>query len=72
MAFYPVFLSIVFVVRNQSAHTQKILADAASCIASLVSDYEIIIVDNASDDDSISVLKALTGKTDSPICKYMR
>lgn len=66
MAFYPVFLSIVFVVRNQSAHTQKILADAASCIASLVSDYEIIIVDNASDDDSISVLKALTGENGLP------
>lgn len=66
MAFFPVFLSIVFVVRNQSAHTQKILSDAASCIASLVSDYEIIIVDNASDDDSISVLKTLTGENGLP------
>jgi len=66
MAFYPVFLSIVFVVRNQSAHTQKILSDAASCIASLVSDYDIIIVDNASDDDSISVLKTLTGENGLP------
>lgn len=66
MAFYPVFLSIVFVVRNQSTHTQKILSDAASCIASLVSDYEIIIVDNASDDDSISVLKTLTGENGFP------
>lgn len=66
MAFFPVFLSIVFVVRNQSAHTQKILSDAASCIASLVSDYEIIIVDNASDDDSISVLKTLTAENGLP------
>jgi len=66
MAFFPVFLSIVFVVRNQSAHTEKILSDAASCIASLVSDYEIIIVDNASDDDSLSVLKTLTGKNGLP------
>ena len=70
--YYPVFLSIVLVVRNQPSHIEKILSDAASCIASLVSDYEIIIVDNASDDESISVLKTLTGKTDSPICKYMR
>ncbi|UUZ73819.1 glycosyltransferase [Polaromonas sp. P1(28)-8] len=62
MAFYPVFLSVVFVVHNQSAHTEKILTDAASCIASLVSDYELIIVDNASDDDSVSVLKTLTGE----------
>lgn len=66
MPFFPVFLSIVFVVRNQSAHTEKILSDAASCIASLVSDYEIIIVDNASDDDSISVLKTLTGENGLP------
>ena len=66
MKFFPVFLSIVFVVRNQSAHTEKILSDAASCIASLVSDYEIIIVDNASDDDSISVLKTLTGENGLP------
>ena len=33
----------------------------ASCIVALVSDYDIIIVDNASDDDSIFVLKTLTG-----------
>lgn len=66
MAFFPVFLSIVFVVRNQSAHTQKMLSEAASCIASLVSDYEIIIVDNASDDDSISVLKTLAGDNGLP------
>jgi glycosyltransferase involved in cell wall biosynthesis len=66
MAFFPVFLSIVFVVRNQSVHTEKILSDAAFCIAPLVSDYEIIIVDNASDDDSISVLKTLTGENGLP------
>lgn len=66
MAFFPVFLSIVLVVRNQSAHTQKILSDTASCIASLVSDYEIIIVDNASDDDSISVLRTLTSENGLP------
>jgi glycosyltransferase involved in cell wall biosynthesis len=66
MAFFPVFLSIVFVVRNQSAQIEKVLSDAASCIASGVSDYEIIIVDNASDDDSISVLKTLTRENGLP------
>lgn len=62
MAFYPVFISVVFVVRNQSNNIEKILTAAAAGIASLVSDYELIIVDNASDDDSISVLKRLTGE----------
>lgn len=62
MAFFPVFLSVVFVVRNQSDGIETILSDAASCISSLVSDYELIIVDNASDDDSVSSLKTLTGE----------
>ena len=66
MAIFPVFLSVVFVVRNQSDHIKKILSDAATGISSLVSDYELIIVDNASDDDSISILKKLTGENGQP------
>lgn len=62
MAFFPAFISVVFVVRNQSNQIEKILSDAAAGIASLVSDYELIIVDNASDDGSVSVLKNLTGE----------
>lgn len=66
MAFSPVFLSIVFVVRNQSTHVEKILSNAVSYIAPLVADYEIIIVDNASEDDSISTLKTLTKQCGLP------
>ena len=66
MAFYPIFLSVVFVVRNQSTRNEKILSDAASSITSLVNDYEIITVYNASDDDSISVLKTLVGENGLP------
>lgn len=64
--FFPIFLSIVFVVRNQSDNVENILSDAASCISSLVSDYELIIVDNASNDDSVSTLKTLTGTNGLP------
>lgn len=63
MTFFPCFLSVVFVVRNQSEGLEKTLSDAASIIASIVSDYELIVVDNASDDDSISVLKRLTDES---------
>ena len=66
MVFIPTFLSVVFVVRNQSEHIEKILSDASNCISSLVSDYELIVVDNASDDDSVSVLKSLTGENGQP------
>lgn len=60
MAFFPVFLSVVLVVRNQSTDLDNLLSGAASGIAALVSDYELIVVDNASEDDSVSVLKYLT------------
>lgn len=66
MAFFPVFLSVVFVLRNQSEHIEKILSDAAEAISSLVSDYELIVVDNASDDKSISILRKMTGEFGQP------
>lgn len=66
MTYFPVFLSVVFVLRNHSAHIKKLLSDATTAISSFVSDYELIVVDNASDDDSVSVLKNLTGENGLP------
>ncbi len=66
MESFPVLLSVVFVVRNQATHLQAMLSDAATCVAALVSDYELIVVDNASDDDSVDVLRALTGESGLP------
>jgi glycosyltransferase involved in cell wall biosynthesis len=63
MEFFPCFLSVVFVVRNQSENIENMLSEAVSVIASVVSDYELIIVDNASDDNSIAVMKQLTGES---------
>jgi hypothetical protein len=60
MAFYPVFLSVVFVVRNRGAQLGDMLWTATQQVASYASDYELIIVDNASDDESVTVLKTLT------------
>lgn len=57
------FLSVVFIVRNQSDTIESILSDATTVISNLVSDYELIIVDNASEDNSISVMKRLTGES---------
>jgi hypothetical protein len=62
MSFFPVFLSVVLVVRNQALDLEKTLKDAEAELAGSVSDYELIIIDNASDDDSVAVLKALTGE----------
>ncbi|EJN33193.1 glycosyltransferase [Pseudomonas sp. GM80] len=66
MVFFPVFLSVVFIVRNQSNHIGSILADAVERMSTLVSDYELIVVDNASDDNSISILKSLTAENGLP------
>ena len=66
MARFPVFLSVVYVVRNQHQWLESIIHSASENLSSLVTDYELIIVDNASDDESISVLKRLTGHSGYP------
>ena len=62
MSQFPVFLSVVFVVRNHSAMLAALLQEAEAIISEIVSDYELIVVDNASDDDSIATLKPMTGE----------
>lgn len=66
MIFYPIFLSLVCVVRNQSQGIAAIAADISAKVAPSVSNYELIIVDNASDDDSVTVLKRLTAEDGLP------
>lgn len=66
MTFFPVFLSVVLVVRNQGARLEDILASAVDSVSPLVSDYEIVVVDNASGDDSVGVLKRLAGEDGLP------
>ncbi len=66
MAYFPIFLSVVWVVRNRSGQLHATLSDITEVIAGLVSDYEIIVVDNASEDDSIATLKHLTSPEGLP------
>lgn len=63
---FPVFLSVVIVVRNQCDRLADLLADAGACIRPLVSDYELVVVDNASEDRSVAVLKDLVGENGLP------
>lgn len=63
---YPIFLSVVVIMRNQASSLESMLIDISSPLSALVSDYELIIVDNASEDDSISVLKKLTEEEGLP------
>lgn len=66
MSLVPVFLSVVYVVRNQSRHLDDILSRSTALLASFVSDYELIIVDNASSDESVNLLKTMTGQQGLP------
>lgn len=66
MTFFPVFLSVVYVVRNQSGRLESVLRSAVTQLSQLVSDYELIIVDNASDDESVAILKSITGEGGLP------
>lgn len=63
---FSFFLSIVLVVRNQASAIDRLVSQAASTIAPLVGDYELIVVDNASEDSTLSVLQRLTGKDGQP------
>lgn len=66
MIHFPIFLSVVLMVRNQSAELRPVIEQMTTTVAPLVSDYELIVVDNGSDDDSVAVLKRLTGEQGFP------
>ncbi|MBC7490143.1 MAG: glycosyltransferase [Glaciimonas sp.] len=66
MSQMPIFLTLVISIRNQADQLQPLLVDVSRILGEFVSDYEIVIVDNASDDDSQLRLKALAGVDELP------
>jgi glycosyltransferase involved in cell wall biosynthesis len=66
MPFFPVFLSVACVVRDQAASLEQTVAEIGTVVGAMVSDYELIIVDNASTDDSVAILKQLTREQGQP------
>lgn len=63
---YFIFLSVVYILRNQEHQLKSIIKSASEKLSSLVTDYELIVIDNASNDKSINVLKTLTGQSGYP------
>ena len=66
MNYFPVFLTVVFVVRNQEEKLEAFLRKAVAQLSGLVSDYEIVVVDNSSEDGSVALLKRLTREDGLP------
>ncbi|MBQ0727307.1 MAG: glycosyltransferase [Thalassolituus oleivorans] len=57
---HQMFLSVVIVVRNQSKELEALLSKTTEIVQSIVTDHELIIVDNGSLDESVEVLRKLT------------
>lgn len=66
MSDFSVFLTVVCVIRGQADRLEQIVQELGDVVAPLVSDYELVVVDNASADDSLAVLKRLTGAAGHP------
>jgi polyisoprenyl-phosphate glycosyltransferase len=66
MKTFPVFLTVVLLVRNQSERIDTLVSEVASTVSRLVADYELVIVDNASDDDTVTALRGLTTESGQP------
>jgi len=58
----PVLLSVVFSVQNEAASLHGIIAHAEDIMSHLASDYEIVIVDNGSTDQTSTLLQELTSE----------
>ncbi len=66
MSQISLFLSVVLIMRDQGERLRAILTEATASLSAMVSDYELIIVDNASEDDSLSILRELTEELGLP------
>lgn len=62
----PIFLSTVCVLHDRAEWLPLFVKELREVLEQLVDDYEIIVVDNASRDNSLAVLKELTGEYGQP------
>ena len=56
------FLSLVIVLKNREKYIEKLVSELTTLLQSCVSDYELVIVDNGSTDNSLRLLKDLCQK----------
>ena len=66
MPIFPIFVSVVMCVKNNAPDLDGILNQATEHLKGLVSDYELVVVDNASSDNSVEILKLQTGQNGLP------
>lgn len=62
----PMFLSLVMVVKNYNINIEQSLQEITNFLSHIVSDYEVIVVDNASSDNTLKTMKLLTSQNGLP------
>lgn len=63
---FPIFLSVVMVVKNNAEHLESMLSTITTSLSTLVSDYEVIVIENGSEDSSVATLKKITDQNGLP------
>lgn len=63
---YPIFLSVILAVRNEGDALEPLLRALSATLSGLAEDHELIVIDNASSDGSVSALQSLTGPEGLP------
>lgn len=66
MPSFPIFLSVVVVVKNNAELLEATLSKMTESLSLLVSDYEVIVIENGSEDASVATLKKITGHQGLP------
>lgn len=63
---FSMFLTLVLTAKNNESDIEGTLISAIKHLSALVSDYELVVVDNASSDNSVELLKSLTSADGLP------
>lgn len=66
MSPFPIFLSLIITTKNDENTLQKELENISNSLKTLVDDYELIIIDNASTDGTISLLRDFASPSGLP------
>ena len=60
------FLSVIFITKNSANTIEKIVKQIGHIAGKIADDYEIVIVDNGSRDETVYKLKSLTKENGEP------